>query len=116
MRDAPLSYTTENGSREGTTIVKLVGPLTLFNMFAIQSELRTMNPPLLIVDFAEVPYMDSAGLGLLMNGHVSAENSGRKFVLANVNERVGALFSMTKVDSILAVFPSIEAAEASAKG
>jgi anti-anti-sigma factor len=115
MRDAPLSHTTETGSREGTTVLKLVGPLTLFNMFGIQNELRAMNPPLLILDLSEVPYMDSAGLGLLMNVHVSAENGGRKFLLANVNERVGALLSMTKVDSVLAIFPSTEAAEASAR-
>ncbi|HEX4154226.1 MAG TPA: STAS domain-containing protein [Acidobacteriaceae bacterium] len=111
MHEAPLSYTARDGVRAGTTILKLTGPLTLSNMFAFQNDLRSMNSPVLILDMSDVVYMDSAGLGLLMNGYVSAENHQRKFLLAAVNDRISALLQMTKVDRILPVFPSVEAAE-----
>lgn len=111
MRDAPLSYTAEPGKRAGTTILKLVGPLTLFNLFDFQSQFRAMKSPVLIVDLSAVEYIDSAGLGLLMNGYVSARNAGHKLLLSGVNDRVRALFQVTRVDHVLAIFPSVEAAE-----
>jgi len=72
-----------------------------------------MTPKVLIVDLSDSPYMDSAGLGLLMNYYVSAQNHGRKILLACVNERIQALLELTKVDGILKGYPTVEAAEAS---
>jgi anti-sigma B factor antagonist len=57
--------------------------------------------------------MDSAGLGLLMNHHVSGQDHGRKLLLAGVNERIAELFKMTKVDGVLSRFSSVAAAEES---
>jgi len=112
MLDKEFTYTTSQGAKEGTLILKLVGPFTLGNMFGLQSELRTMTPSALIMDLVEVPYMDSAALGVIMNFYVSAQNGGRKFFLAGVNDRVRALFEMTKVDSVLQIFQSVESARA----
>ena len=63
------------------------------------------------MDMSKVPYMDSAGLGVIMNYYVAAQGGGRTFLLAGVNERVRALLEMTKVDSVLKIFPTLEAAE-----
>ena len=60
--------------------------------------------------------MDSAGVGLLMNGYVSATNAGRQFLLAGVNERVGALLSMTRVDRVLPICTTTEDAEMAVRG
>ena len=111
MSDNPLTYSTTNGSKDGTTIMKLVGPLTLSNMFAFQGMFRATKPPCLILDMSEVPYMDSAGLGLLTDYFVSAEGEQRQFLLACVSERIMSLLQMTKVDQILKMYPSVEAAE-----
>jgi anti-sigma B factor antagonist len=113
MRDEPLTYSYTPGQSDGTMILKLVGPLTLTTMFGFQNEFRAMTPQVLILDFSETPYMDSAGLGLVMNYFVSAQDHGRKLLLAGVNERVVELFKMTKVQGVLTSFPTVEAAEAS---
>lgn len=94
-------------------VLKLVGPLTLSTMFGFQDEFRARTPKVMILDLSETTYMDSAGLGLIMNYYVSAEDHGRKLLLAGVNERVKALLEMTKVQGVLRSFPSVEAAEAS---
>lgn len=112
MRDDPLTYGFVTGSDAGLMILKLNGPLTLTNMFGLQQELRAMQPSSLILDLSGVPYMDSAGLGLVMNAYVSAESHGKKLVLAGVNERVAALLEMTKVDTILKSFATVQEAEA----
>jgi anti-sigma B factor antagonist len=113
MRDEPLTYSFTDGKREGTRILKLAGPLTISTMFGFQNEFRSATPQAMIVDLSETTYMDSAGLGLIMNYYVAAMDNGRKMLLAGVNDRIKALFEMTKVSGVLPVFPTVEAAEAS---
>jgi anti-sigma B factor antagonist len=113
MRDEPLTHSFSAGTRPGTTILKLVGPLTISTMFGFQNELRAVQTDVLIIDLSETPYMDSAGLGLIMNSHVAATDRGGKLLLAGVNDRVKSLFEMTKVQGLLVIFPSVPEAEAS---
>jgi anti-anti-sigma regulatory factor len=48
-----------------------------------------------------------------MNAYASAENHKRRFLLACVSARVTTLLQMTKLDSVLSIFPSVAAAEES---
>ena len=113
MRDEPLTYSSTPGKSEGTTVLKLSGPLTISTMFGFQDAFRATTPQVLVLDMSGVPYMDSAGLGLIMNYYVSAMDHGRKLLLAGVNERVVELFKMTRVQGVLTSFPSVAEAEAS---
>jgi len=113
MRDEPMTYSFTPGRIDGTTVLKLVGPLTISTMFGFQNEFRATTPKVMIVDLGETTYMDSAGLGLLMNYYVSAADHGRKLLLAGTNERITALLEMTKVSTVLTSFPNVETAEAS---
>jgi anti-sigma B factor antagonist len=115
MRDEPLTVTAKSGLHEGTTILVLQGPLTLQSSFDFQNDLAQHKPALLVLDLTESPYMDSAGLGLLMNYYVSAEKNGRKLLLAGANHRINALLEMTKVNQILKNYPTAADAEASAR-
>ena len=115
MRDEPLAVTAKNGVHEGTMILVLQGPLTLQNTFDFQQDLAQHKPAVLILDLTESPYMDSAGLGLVMNGYVSAEKNGRKLLLAGANDRVKALLETTRVDLILKNYATATDAEASVR-
>lgn len=108
-----LTYTYTAGQREGVMIVKLEGALTISSMFSFQDDFRGMTPQILIVDLAGSPYMDSAGLGVLMNAYVSANSHGRSFLVAGANERIKALLELTKVDGILKNYATVAEAEAS---
>jgi len=108
-----MTYSFTPGQRDGTTVLKLNGPLTLSTMFGFQDEFRSAKPQVMVLDLSETPYMDSAGLGLIMNYYVAAQDHGRKLLLAGVNERVKALFEMTRVQGVLTSFPTAAAAEAS---
>jgi anti-sigma B factor antagonist len=112
MRDKEMTYTTSDGAKPGTTVLRLEGPFTLGNMFKLQSDLRALKPECLIMDLTGVPYMDSAGMGVIMNYYVAAQSGGRKFIVVGVNDRVRALLEMTKVDSVLKLCDSVEAAQA----
>jgi anti-anti-sigma factor len=115
MQDRELTYSSSDGAKDGILILTLNGPLLLGNLFDFQSLLRGLKPSCLILDLTNVPYMDSAGLGVLMNYYVSAQNNHREFLIAGANERVQALLEMTKVDQILKTYPSVESAEAASQ-
>ena len=112
MLEKELSYSISNGAKDGVAILTLDGPFILSNMFKLQGEMRAIKAPCLIMDMTQVPYMDSAGLGVIMNYFVSAQGGGRKFFLVGVSERLRSLLEMTKVDAVLQMCDTIEAAEA----
>ena len=113
MRDELLTMETVPSSRPDVAVLRLQGPLTLSTLFPVQDELRALTARLVIVDMSGVPYIDSAGLGTILMYYVSAEKNARKLVLAGVNERVESLIRMTRVDTILSTFPTVEDAERS---
>jgi anti-sigma B factor antagonist len=42
----------------------------------------------MVIDFADVPYIDSTGLGFLAGSRVTAQNAGVSLVLSSVNQHV----------------------------
>lgn len=115
LNDSPLTISRREGSAPSTLIFSLTGPLTLRNMFELQSQLRNGTPPrLTIFDLDGVPYMDSAGMGLVMNHYVHCQTRGARLVVAGANGRVIDLFKVTKVDTVLPLAASVAEAEAGA--
>ena len=101
MSAEPLTLESVAGQAPGCRILRLTGPLTLSGLFEFQNTLRSDPPPALILDLTAVPYMDSAGMGAIINYFVSSQRAGRKLVVAGVNGRVMELFRMTKVEGLL---------------
>jgi anti-sigma B factor antagonist len=115
LTDGPLTVERKEGSTPDTTIFCLSGPLTLRNMFDFQSQLRSgQTAALTILDISLVPYMDSAGMGLLMNQYVHCKTKGLKLIVAGANSRVMDLFEVTRVSTILPLASTVEEAEARA--
>jgi anti-anti-sigma factor len=113
--DAPLTTERIEGKTAGTLIFRLNGPLTLRNIFDLQSQLRSAEPPpVTILDLTEVPYMDSTGMGMIVNHYVRCKSKGVKLIAAGVNPRVFELFKLTKVHTVIPIAATVEEAEARA--
>jgi len=98
-------------------VLTLSGPLTASNAPIFQNAMRREEPAeTLILDLTDVPYVDSAGLGLLVTAYVSRQKSGRKMVLSGINPRVQRLFDITRVASLFLTFSSPEEAVAALSG
>ena len=106
-----LEVTSRAGSIPDSLVVSLKGPLVVYDLFALQNLLREDLTATTIVDMSQVPYIDSAGVGMLINAFVSREKSGRTFALVGVGNRPMAVFKVTHVDSIFPRFSSVEEAE-----
>jgi anti-anti-sigma factor len=111
--DSPLTFDRKEGKTPGTLIFSLTGPLTLRNLFDFQSALRSQQPEpeSTVLDLTGVPYMDSAGMGLLVNYYVHCQRQGSKVLVAGVSPRLMELFKLTKVDTVIPLRDSYNAAE-----
>jgi anti-sigma B factor antagonist len=98
MRDEPLTIQ-DLSALDDARILKLSGPLTITTLFEFQSLVRANSSPKLILDFANVPYVDSAGVGALVGAYVRHQKEGHSITLADVNERVRGTLKVTQVDS-----------------
>ena len=77
MYNEPLTFDVVPGKTADTRIFRLHGPITLANLFDFQKVLNAGTEKLTIIDFTESEYMDSAGLGALLNYYVSGKRHGR---------------------------------------
>ena len=107
----PVKIETFPGSKNGVHILKVTGPLTIYNFFEFQDFTRKDTSPIRIIDLGGVPYMDSAALGSLLGVHVSCEKNQRKYAVVNLPERLQTMFSMAGVSEYLVTYPTVEDAE-----
>jgi anti-anti-sigma regulatory factor len=115
------------GKTPGTVVFRLAGPFTARDMYgslspdALRSTFEAeeeesgshdlLVPPQHILDLTEVPYIDSAGLGMIVSHYVRCQSRGIRLVLAGVCPRVAQLFLMTRVDKFFPRVATVEEAD-----
>jgi len=73
------------------------------------------HSPRLVLNLAEINYIDSGGLGTLVSLYTTARNAGGALKLARLTQRVGDLLQLTKLVSIFEVFENEQLAAQSFK-
>jgi anti-anti-sigma factor len=104
----------ETGTAQAT--VRPAGRLTAGDA---QMKLRTEIDPLLergferlVIDLAQVSYVDSAGLGELMRARALAADRGTSVLIQNPSKQVTAVLHLTGLDAVLGPTASAPAARA----
>jgi anti-sigma B factor antagonist len=64
-----------------------------------------------MLDFANVPYVDSAGIGALVGAYVTHQKDGRSLYLIGVRQRVKDALKVTHVQEFFRFVDSVAAAE-----
>lgn len=80
---------------------------------ALKSELVVLNADEfknLIVDLTETRYCDSSGLSAILVANRLCKNSNGTFVLTGLQRSVAKLISISQLDTILNITPTIEEA------
>jgi anti-anti-sigma factor len=104
-------FTIDRSEAFAQEVLALRGPLTAVNAPVFQNAMRREEPAeVVILDFSDVPYVDSAGLGLLVSAFISRQKAGRKIILSGINPRVQKLFEITRVQDLFLIFSSPEEA------
>jgi anti-sigma B factor antagonist len=94
--------------KDGVSILVLSGQLTGGGgdeefREAIDTLLAS-NRKQILVDFSDVTFMDSTGMGELVSGHRTVERFGGKLKLLNPSKRVHNSLTMTKLLPIFEIF------------
>ena len=66
---------------------------------------------IVVIDFKEVTFMDSSGLGALVLSREAILSTGAKLFLCSINEQIKMLFELTNVDRVFAIFSNREELE-----
>jgi anti-sigma B factor antagonist len=114
MPQEPLVIEDLAGTKNGSRILRLKGPITMSNLFDFQAKVRGNTHPALILEMSDVPYIDSAGIGALVGAYVSHHKDGRSLGLVGVNDRIRSTMRITHVESFFRFFDSLPAAESAA--
>jgi anti-sigma B factor antagonist len=95
----------------GTTILQLRGRLDAYEAPAIEKLLQKANVntmPRIIVDLADVNFIDSTGLAMLIVGLKHCEQQHGKLVLCSVRQPVHIIFELTRLDKVFTMYGSQE--------
>lgn len=68
------------------------------------------NHPKLVLDMAQIEYMDSSFIGALVAGLKNVLSKGGEMALININPDVMALFELTRLDKVFKIYDNKEEA------
>lgn len=93
-----------------STLVKVVEPVGLLDgtkagKFREEiSQLVENKAEVVLVDFKNVTFMDSSGLGALVLALKTVRASGGKMFICSVNDQIKMLFELTSMDRVFEIF------------
>jgi anti-sigma B factor antagonist len=92
------------------TILDLKGKITLGDGDeALKDKINSLvlqDRRQILLNFAEVPYIDSAGLGEIVRTYTTVSRQGGQLKLLNLTKRITDLLSITKLLTVFETFDS----------
>jgi anti-sigma B factor antagonist len=86
------------------TLVRCIGKMTFTGTDTLQTALRKLVPGTkrLVLDLAQMSYLDSFGLGVLVGVYLSAKRQECQLKLINLNQQGQKLLQVTNLTYLLA--------------
>jgi anti-anti-sigma factor len=106
-----LDIAPANGSRPGRRVMRLSGRLAIETVPSFLAAARKESAVILILDMGDVEYIDSSGVGALLQIHVSLAKANRQLVLASVPEKARLVLEIARLQSIFPMYSSVAIAE-----
>jgi anti-anti-sigma factor len=112
MNSNQMTVEGRSGSRDGHRILKVSGPIKYGSLEPLQEAIQSAPADALILDLADVPYMDSSAVGVLVQAYVSCRKSQRKLALVGMSDRVRNVLHLASVDILFNIYDTMPEAEA----
>ena len=96
-----------------TAVVEVQGDIDLGRSTRFQQSLLEMmdgEPERVVVNLADVPYMDSSGVASLVKLLARARKQAVGLRLAGMCDRVRSIFEITRLDTVFEIHPTEEEA------
>ena len=98
----------------GVQVVSVEGELDLHNTKQLDQALESTDHPRVILDLTEVPFVDSTALGTIVASMKSMRSQGRELLVVAGNPVVTRVLSITGLERVFSVHPSLAEAITSA--
>jgi anti-sigma B factor antagonist len=112
MNEVRITIRTKEVNEHCASVV-LAGRLDAQNAQTLKETLKQLldgGAIHLIVDLAQVPFIDSAGLAVLVSALKAARRVKGSVSLSGVQPQARTVFSLTMLDQVFAIHPTVEAA------
>lgn len=96
---------------EGVEIIAVEGEVDMHTSPKFLDLLGTAfrrNPPGIVLDLSDVPFMDSSGIAVLVEGLRWGKKEGTRFILAGLQENVSHSLELAKLKDFFEIYPSKE--------
>jgi len=103
-----LSIETNHTSQPGVATIVLTGSLTLETVTGFNQRMREETAPVLLLDLTKVEWLDSAGVGALVQLLVRRAKGKASLALAGLTSRNNAVLQVAHVLNLFSVFPTVE--------
>ena len=93
--------------REGVTILGLKGRVTVGEVTPVRDKIAALvaaGRPRIVLDLADVEYIDSTGLGNLVISFTQVKKAGGGLKLMRLNKRNVELLALTRLHTVFEVF------------
>jgi anti-sigma B factor antagonist len=94
----------EETNRDGRTILELHGRLTITETEDLRDKVNDLvreGKVQIALDLADVPYMDSGGLGEITRGYIAVSRASGQLKLINIPKKVRELLTVTRLIDVL---------------
>ena len=103
-----LTVETQQTPEAGVKTLALIGSLTLETVTGFNQSLREETAPVLLLNLAKVEWLDSAGVGALVQILVRRAKGKGAVALSGLSPRSHAVLQVAHVLNLFAVFPTAE--------
>jgi anti-sigma B factor antagonist len=103
-------------SVDGIPVLSVKGEVDVYSAPTLSENLNQLldeGSTTVVVDLTEVAFLDSTGLGALIAARSAADKAGGGLSVVCTQDRVLKLFTITGLDGVFAIFPSVDEAVAS---
>ncbi|HYE03773.1 MAG TPA: STAS domain-containing protein [Phycisphaerales bacterium] len=100
-------------NRGGGVVVTPMGDVDLTASPVLRQALRQVQagkPARMVVDLAQVPYMDSSGVATLVEAMQIARKNSTRMALCGLTDRVRSIFEIARLDTVFTIKPDAQAA------
>jgi anti-sigma B factor antagonist len=100
-------------------VVAVSGEVDVYSAPALKEQLTELlksGARSLVVDLSDVAFLDSTGLGALVEARAATNDAGGKLPIVCGQERILKLFTITGLDGVFDIHPTVDEAVAAVSG
>jgi anti-sigma B factor antagonist len=109
MQLPKLDIAQHTGS-SGTLVARLTGKLSLETVSSFLQTMRTVDAEKMVLDMSGVSYLDSAGVGALVQLFVHRRANSRKLAVAALTTQGAAVMQVAGLTKLVPTFATVEEA------